>query len=117
MATTKKILVKVTYDETKTSGYSLAQAFDTLLGTALSTPGVLEGYGDISVGDFYPEEEDDVDGLTVEMSQEDIAQQFDLDEESVDELLAGYGDLIQPAARSAVQDVLGRFFREQGYIK
>ncbi len=46
------LTVDVTYNPAMTDPESLASALDTLLNTALSTPGILEDYGDPVVGEF-----------------------------------------------------------------
>jgi hypothetical protein len=46
------LTLDVQYDPGVTDPESLASALDTLLKTALSTPGVLEDYGDPVVGEF-----------------------------------------------------------------
>jgi len=45
--------VEVLYDPATTDAESAASALDTLVETALSTPGILDEYGVIDVGDFY----------------------------------------------------------------
>jgi hypothetical protein len=45
--------VEVLYDPEVTDAESLASALDTLMETALSTPGILDEYGVVDVGDFY----------------------------------------------------------------
>lgn len=49
---TATMTIDVTYDEGLTDPDALSTALDTLLVTALSTPGILDEYGDLSVGDF-----------------------------------------------------------------
>lgn len=46
-------VLEVQYDETKTDAEAIASALDTLLETALSTPGILDEYGNPKVGAFY----------------------------------------------------------------
>jgi hypothetical protein len=46
--------VAITYDPRQTDEESLCTALDTLMTTALSTPGILDDYGPVDVGDFYP---------------------------------------------------------------
>ena len=62
---TVQMTVQVTFDEDKTDSESIASALDRLMETATSTPGVLDEYGKVSVGEFYPpqvgEREDDAD--------------------------------------------------------
>lgn len=48
--------VQVTYDPEITDPESLASALDTLMETALSTPDILDDYGNPEVGEFYPQE-------------------------------------------------------------
>lgn len=43
----------VHYDGSKTDAESLASAFDTIMLTALSTPGLLDEYGGVEVGEFF----------------------------------------------------------------
>lgn len=50
---TAKFFVEVTYDPAVTDAESLAAALDMLLETALSTPELLDEYGNPSVGEFY----------------------------------------------------------------
>ena len=54
MKTEKTILtVEIQYDPTKTDPEGLACAMDRLLETALSTPDILEEYGNLRVGEFF----------------------------------------------------------------
>ena len=54
MKTEKTILtVEIQYDPAKTDPESLACAMDRLLETALSTPDILEEYGNPRVGEFF----------------------------------------------------------------
>ena len=46
------LTVKVTYDPKITDPESLASALDTLMETALSTPAILDEYGNPQVGEF-----------------------------------------------------------------
>lgn len=46
------LTVSVTFDDKVTDADSVATALDTLLETALSTPGILEEYGAVDVGEF-----------------------------------------------------------------
>lgn len=48
------LTIAVAYDETITDPESLATAADTLLTTALSTPGILDDYGNPVFGEFLP---------------------------------------------------------------
>jgi hypothetical protein len=50
---TCKISIVIEYDETVTDPESIASAADILLDTALSTPGILEDYGNPQFGRFY----------------------------------------------------------------
>lgn len=58
MTKTTNLVVHVLYDSDKTDPESLASALDTLLETALSTPGILDEYGTVTVGDFLVQESD-----------------------------------------------------------
>jgi len=49
---TTTLTVDVDYDPETTDPESLASALDNLLKTALSTPGILDDYGDPVVGEF-----------------------------------------------------------------
>ena len=49
-----KFVVEVEYDAKKTDPDSLAEALDRLMETALSTPDILEDYGNPRVGEFFP---------------------------------------------------------------
>lgn len=46
--------LQVDYDPEKTDPEALASALDRLLETALSTPGILEEYGNPTAHAFYP---------------------------------------------------------------
>jgi hypothetical protein len=46
--------IDVTYDDRMTDPESLAVAMDRLLETALSTPAILEDYGNPTIGEFLP---------------------------------------------------------------
>ena len=46
------LTLEIEYDPTKTDPEGLASAFDRLLETALSTPGIMEEYGDPKAGEF-----------------------------------------------------------------
>ena len=50
--------VVVEYDETKTDAESVATALDRLMETAMSTPGILEEYGNPDVGEFLIDQDD-----------------------------------------------------------
>lgn len=50
---TVTLQLEVDYDSRYTDGEALAVALDQLLETALSTPGVLDEYGRVEVGEFY----------------------------------------------------------------
>ena len=56
MATTTYTL-NVEYDADKTDPEGLATALDTLMETALSTPGILDEYGAVNVGVFFVQED------------------------------------------------------------
>jgi len=49
-----ELYVDVEYDAAVTDPESLATAMDILMKTALSTPGILDDYGDVTVGEFFP---------------------------------------------------------------
>lgn len=60
------LMIPVYYDGEKTDAEALACAFDTLIETAMSTPGILDEYANPTVGEFsleldthWPEEDDD----------------------------------------------------------
>ena len=42
------------YDDDCTDPDALAVALDTLMETAASTPGILDEYGDVKIGEFFP---------------------------------------------------------------
>lgn len=65
MQKTMKLVVEVTYDDTITDPDSLSTALDTLMETALSTPGIFEDYGDPEVGEFSPIDETTAAPLSV----------------------------------------------------
>jgi hypothetical protein len=46
------LTIKVAYDKNITDPEALAVALDTLLETAMSTPGILDEYGDVEVEEF-----------------------------------------------------------------
>ena len=50
------LTIEVEYEPDKTDAESVASALDTLLETAMSTPGILDDYGNIEVGPFYVKE-------------------------------------------------------------
>lgn len=50
---TAKLYVEVQFDPEMTDAESLASAFDNLMKIALSTPEILDDYGNPSVGEFY----------------------------------------------------------------
>jgi len=56
---TKKVTftVEVEFDPEITDSDSVACALDKLMETVLSTPGILEEYGDPKVGEFFPAKE------------------------------------------------------------
>jgi len=47
------LTIEVQYDETATDPEAIASAADTLLETALSTPGILDEYGNPTFDEFY----------------------------------------------------------------
>ena len=51
--TTAKLSIEIRFDPDITDADSLAAAMDQLLETTLSTPGILEDYGNPALGDFY----------------------------------------------------------------
>jgi hypothetical protein len=53
------LTVEIRYDPKVTDPESLASAMDRLMETALSTPGLLDEYGDPVIGEFYVLAEDD----------------------------------------------------------
>lgn len=56
MATKKAVLaLEVSYDDQLTDPEALTAALDRLMDTALSTPGILEEYGEVEVGAFHVE--------------------------------------------------------------
>ena len=52
MKKTGRLILEVEYDDNVTDDESLCSAFDTLLETAMSTPGILDEYGNPKVGGF-----------------------------------------------------------------
>jgi hypothetical protein len=50
MKTTAYLLLPVSFDEDKTDLESLSRAVDHLVGTATSTPGILDDYGPVEIG-------------------------------------------------------------------
>ena len=52
---TARLTVEVEYDESKTDPQGLSRAMDILMETALSTPDLLDDYGNPHVGAFLPE--------------------------------------------------------------
>lgn len=50
-----KLSIEVEFDSEQTDAESLASAVDTLLNTALSTPGVLDEFGNPQFGEFFIE--------------------------------------------------------------
>lgn len=48
-----RLYVDVTYDPRITDGESVANALDQLMETALSTPDILDEYGNPDIGAFY----------------------------------------------------------------
>jgi len=61
---TAKLFLYVEYDENTTDAESVARAMDILTETAMSTPGVLDEYGNPDIGEFLVEAED-IDGYLV----------------------------------------------------
>ena len=51
---TATFTVFVSYDNDYTDPDSLVSALDRLMETALSTPGIMEEYGPVDVGEFLP---------------------------------------------------------------
>lgn len=49
--------VEVEFDDTVTDAESLSNALDILMDNARSTPGILDDYGDVWVGGFFPPKE------------------------------------------------------------
>ena len=45
--------IKINFDSAQTDAESIASAFDQLLETAMSTPGILEDYGSVIADAFY----------------------------------------------------------------
>jgi|TARA_R110002051_G_scaffold324070_2_gene419902 hypothetical protein len=45
--------IEINFDSTRTDAESIAVAFDQLLETVMSTPGILEDYGSVIVDAFY----------------------------------------------------------------
>ena len=54
-----KLHITLQYDPETTDPESLASAMDTLLETALSTPGVLDDYGTVQLSEFYVSKNDE----------------------------------------------------------
>jgi hypothetical protein len=54
-----KLMLEVEYNRDRTDSEALAEAFDRLLGTALTTPGILDEYGEVDVGEFEVAEVED----------------------------------------------------------
>lgn len=55
MATkTITMTIDVTFDDTKTDADSLSSALDTAIDNTLSTTGLLDDYGQVSIGAFFP---------------------------------------------------------------
>lgn len=48
------LTIEVGYDDDCTDPDALAVALDTLMETAASTPGILDEYGDVKIGEFFP---------------------------------------------------------------
>lgn len=49
-----RIECDVTFDDDRTDEESVATAMDILMKTALSTPGILDDYGPVEIGEFFP---------------------------------------------------------------
>jgi hypothetical protein len=49
-----ELWVDVEYDDAVTDPDSLATALGILMETVLSTPGIMDDYGDVTVGEFLP---------------------------------------------------------------
>lgn len=67
-----KLSIEVEFDGTQTDAESLASAVDTLLRTAVSTPGVLDEFGNPQFGEFFVEE--------TELHRDSFEQEFGTDE-------------------------------------
>ena len=50
---TCRLRLDLEYDEKKTDPEALANAYDRLLGTAITTPGILDEYGEVDTGEFF----------------------------------------------------------------
>lgn len=48
-----RLYVEIEFDDEITDAESMATALDQLMKTALSTPGILEEYGDPEIGEFF----------------------------------------------------------------
>ncbi len=48
-----RLYLDVEFDESKTDAESVATALDRVLETGMSTPGVLDEYGDPTAGEFF----------------------------------------------------------------
>lgn len=53
MKRTTTLTIEVEYDDAVTDSESLAVAFDRLLETSLSIPGIMDDYGNPEVGEFW----------------------------------------------------------------
>jgi hypothetical protein len=58
-----KLEVEVQYDPSLTDPEGLASAFDRLMEAVLSTPGIMEEYGDPRIGEFFVAPSDQKDGV------------------------------------------------------
>jgi len=85
MPTKRALLtVEIDFDDTITDPESMASAMDSLLKTALSTPGVLEEYGNPRIGDFIAPQAihtaavEHEDGLNIyaALSDEELTEQL-----------------------------------------
>ena len=72
--TEARLIIDVQYDPAATDAEAVAAAMDRLLETALSTPGVLDEYGNPWLGDFYV-----VDGLAGAGAQSDARKTYCLE--------------------------------------
>lgn len=53
MIKTAMLRIAVEFDDENTDADGIATALDRLLETAMSTPGILDEYGDVGIGDFF----------------------------------------------------------------
>lgn len=52
MQETATFIIQVVYDDRHTDPDALGEALDRLMETALSTPGLLDDYGTVEIGEF-----------------------------------------------------------------